>query len=209
MDGKVIPFVRPRRHARAPMASMAEAGRQSSAVTNPSVSTLIAAASGADIHVLPFRIRLMVDRSHDTPRARMRAAMSSSSRPRSDMNSESCMEPNVHQAHIEVKRECSPRSMEKHQIPVHHMHGMVPKRKNRSQPKPLWRPSNLRAWREHAGKTLEAVAPKMGLTHGQLSKIERGLQKWDQKVLETAALEYGCSLADLLERMPPEQRKGA
>lgn len=42
----------------------------------------------------------------------------------------------------------------------------------------------------------------MGLKHSQLSKIERGLHPYNQHVLEVAALEYGCTVADILTRTP-------
>ena len=198
----IVYYLPRRRHARASKPSRAEAGKQSSAVTRPSVSALIAAAKGADSQVLPFRMRLMVDRSHETPRARMRDAIASSSNFFADIQSASCMSANVYQMHNNVKSDCVPMCMENPVIGVHHAHAMVPRRKQKPQPKPQWRPSNLRLWREDAGKTLEEVAEKMGLSHGQLSRVERGLSPWNQKILETAALEYRCSVVDLLENAP-------
>ncbi len=65
-----------------------------------------------------------------------------------------------------------------------------------------WRKTYLRDYRTAAGLSLESAAAQMGLTHGQLSKIERGLHPYSQKVLETAALEYGCTVLDLLGRAP-------
>lgn len=65
-----------------------------------------------------------------------------------------------------------------------------------------WRLTFLRAYRKKAGKTLEEVAEKMGLTHGQLSKIERGGQPYSQHVLEVAAKEYGTTVAAILTRPP-------
>lgn len=70
--------------------------------------------------------------------------------------------------------------------------------------KPAWRRTFLREWREAADKTLEEVAEKMGITHGQLSKIERGLSPYSQRILEIAATEYGCTVQDLLTRRPEE-----
>jgi transcriptional regulator with XRE-family HTH domain len=67
-----------------------------------------------------------------------------------------------------------------------------------------WRKTFLRDWREFRGLSLESVSAQMGLTHGQLSKIERGLHPYSQHVLEVAALEYGCSVPDLLSRAPGE-----
>lgn len=188
-----------RRHVRASIAeSVGTSGKQSSAVTMPSVSALSAAAMGADSQDLRLRMRLTVERSHETPRARMRAAMASSSSPRSAMKSASCMAGNVHQAHIAVKTPCARPGMENREQPVHDTHTMPNKRKS----KPLWRPTYLRQWRDSVGKTLEEVAPKMGIKHSQLSRVERGIQPYNQRILETAALEYGCTIVDLLERNP-------
>lgn len=73
----------------------------------------------------------------------------------------------------------------------------------------IWRKTYLREWREFRDKSLESVSAQMGLTHGQLSKIERGLHPYSQHVLEVAALEYGCTVLDLLSRPPGEADKPA
>jgi transcriptional regulator with XRE-family HTH domain len=44
----------------------------------------------------------------------------------------------------------------------------------------------------------------MGITHGQLSRIERGQSPYSQKILEIASKEYGCTVQDLLTRAPDE-----
>lgn len=62
----------------------------------------------------------------------------------------------------------------------------------------------LREWRQHRGKTLVQVAEQVGLTHGGLSKIERGLIGYNQRLLETLADLYGADVADLLIRNPLE-----
>lgn len=196
----------PIRHGRTSATSSARKGKQSSAVTSPSVSALMAAANGADSQVLRFRMRLMVDRSTDTPRARMRAAMVSSSSLFSDMNSASCMSGNVYQVHKKVKPNCVPADMENMEPYVHHAHTMALKYKERPKARPKWRPCNLRAWRLHVGKTLDEVAEKMGIDHSQLSRIERGDQPWNQNVVEIAALEYGCSVVDILANLPPPKK---
>lgn len=67
-----------------------------------------------------------------------------------------------------------------------------------------WEPSYLRQWRQHAGRSLESVAEKMGITHGQLSRIERGKSPYSQNILEIAAIEYKCTVQDLLTRKPDE-----
>lgn len=66
----------------------------------------------------------------------------------------------------------------------------------------------LREWRDTAGLTLERAASRIGeltgegLTHGQLSRIERGLQPYSQAILEAAADAYGTDPASLLMRNP-------
>jgi transcriptional regulator with XRE-family HTH domain len=65
----------------------------------------------------------------------------------------------------------------------------------------------LREWRKAAGKTLEQVAEEIGITHQQLGKIERGLQPYNQHLLEQLTLIYGCDEVDLLAR-PPGQAQG-
>lgn len=74
-----------------------------------------------------------------------------------------------------------------------------------AQPAQRWRKTFLREWREFRERSLESVAPQMGITHGQLSKIERGIYPYSQRVLEVAALEYGCAITDLLSRRPGPQ----
>lgn len=78
----------------------------------------------------------------------------------------------------------------------------------------------LRAWREKAGLTLEEVAERIGLlgeqrrqmgdaltaptsiTHASLSRIERGLQPYNQVLLEILAEIYQTDPASLLMRDP-------
>lgn len=68
-----------------------------------------------------------------------------------------------------------------------------------------WRKTFLREWREFRGKSLESVAAQMGITHGQLSKIERGIHPYSQHIIEVAALEYDCAVVDLLTKRPQPQ----
>lgn len=78
----------------------------------------------------------------------------------------------------------------------------------------------LRAWREHKGLTLEEVAERVGLlgearrgeaaglnaptsmTHASLSRIERGLQPYNQVLLELLAEIYQTDVSSLLNRNP-------
>lgn len=81
---------------------------------------------------------------------------------------------------------------------------------------------HFRAWREHRGLTLEEVAERVGLlgegrreagdalnaptsmTHASLSRIERGLQPYNQVLLEILAEVYQTDMASLLMRDPTD-----
>jgi transcriptional regulator with XRE-family HTH domain len=60
----------------------------------------------------------------------------------------------------------------------------------------------LRAWRNHHRLSLETVAAEIGMHHSNLSRIERGLQPYDEACLEALAKAYNCTPIDLLGRAP-------
>lgn len=62
----------------------------------------------------------------------------------------------------------------------------------------------LRQWREHRNLTLVQVAEEVGLSHGQLSRIERGQSPYNQDLLEALGNIYHCDVPDLLLRDPAE-----
>jgi transcriptional regulator with XRE-family HTH domain len=79
----------------------------------------------------------------------------------------------------------------------------------------------LRAWRESAGLSLETVADRLqaladsrdtqsrsfrrlGVTHGNLSRIERGLVPYNQTLLELLAELYKTDPASLIARGPSD-----
>lgn len=66
------------------------------------------------------------------------------------------------------------------------------------------RPTFLRQWRQHRQKTLVQVAEQLHMTHGQLSRIERSIQPYNQELLERLAELYRCDVVDLLIRDPSE-----
>lgn len=74
--------------------------------------------------------------------------------------------------------------------------------------KQKYQPTFLRQWRKHRDLTLERAAERIGeaagtgLTHGQLSRIERGEQPYSQAILEAAAKAYRTDPASLLWRDP-------
>lgn len=67
-----------------------------------------------------------------------------------------------------------------------------------------FRPTFMRQWRLHRTKTLVQVAEELHVTHGYLSKVERGLQPYNQELLERLAEIYQCDVVDLLIRDPSE-----
>lgn len=60
----------------------------------------------------------------------------------------------------------------------------------------------IRQWRKHRGLTLESLAERIGMTHQNLGKIERGLVPYNQVLLESLATELRCAPADLIMRDP-------
>jgi transcriptional regulator with XRE-family HTH domain len=62
----------------------------------------------------------------------------------------------------------------------------------------------LREWRNHRDLSLESVAAQIGMTHGNLSRIERGRQPYDEELLDGLAKVYECSPVDLLSRHPSD-----
>lgn len=69
----------------------------------------------------------------------------------------------------------------------------------------LYGPHFLRQWREHRGKTLEDVGEAVGMSHAQLGRIERRLQKYNQELLEALAELYGTDPASLIMRNPTKE----
>lgn len=64
------------------------------------------------------------------------------------------------------------------------------------------RPTFIRNWRKHRGYTLERLADMIGTSHATLSRIERGIVPYNQKLLERAAEALSCEPADLIMRDP-------
>lgn len=110
------------------------------------------------------------------------------------MNSESFMVGNVPQWNMRVKHECSSGAMRIYADPRDTLF-MAGKPR---------RQTYLRSWRQHRDKTLVQVAEELHVTHGYLSKVERGLQPYNQELLERLADIYRCEPVDLLIRDPSE-----
>lgn len=63
----------------------------------------------------------------------------------------------------------------------------------------------IRQWRLHRGLTLEQLAERVGVTHGALSQLERGLINYTQPMLENLAFALQCEPADLIMRDPESE----
>lgn len=87
----------------------------------------------------------------------------------------------------------------------------------------FWQRLFVREWREYRGLTQEQLADRVGMTPASLSRIERGLQPYNQGTLEALAKSLNCNRIDLMVRNPldpespwtlwdrikPDQRKTA
>lgn len=201
--GIVVQFPR---HARTSAAGWSGATAKSSAVTSLPVTALIATAKSFDSQTLPRRKREIVVRSQEAPVSRTRDAMASSSSFSRTMNSDSCIGSNVRQVHKQVNPACASPGMEPPIVIVHDMHmarAQQQKRQKAPKVKPApWRLTYLRQWREKAGLSLEAAGAEMHLGHSQLSRIERGLQQYNQNVLETAERLYSTTIWAILYCSP-------
>ena len=75
---------------------------------------------------------------------------------------------------------------------------------------PRYKLTFIRQWRESKSMTLEALAERVGeriggMTHASLSRIERGLQPYSQRIIEAIADELtGGDVASLLMRDPTD-----
>jgi transcriptional regulator with XRE-family HTH domain len=69
-------------------------------------------------------------------------------------------------------------------------------------------PTHLKAWRKHRdlsqAKFIEKLAELTGydISEGQLSRIERGEQPYNQDFMEAAAIVLRCDIADILRIDP-------
>lgn len=77
-----------------------------------------------------------------------------------------------------------------------------PKVTSRLKRRPPFGVTFLREWRTYHNLKLVEVASSFGITHASLSRIERGLQPYNQELLEFLADRYRTDVASLLIRNP-------
>lgn len=63
----------------------------------------------------------------------------------------------------------------------------------------------IRQWRAHRHLTQEQLAARIGVTHGAISQLERGLISYTQPMLEAIADALQCEASDLIGRPPGAQ----
>lgn len=100
---------------------------------------------------------------------------------------------NVHYMNIHVKPKCAPSDIGATFLQAHN--ALMAQRFGKTF---------IREWRKHRGKVLVQVAEHLHMTHGQLSKIERGQQPYNQELLERLAEMFMCEPVDLIIRNPLE-----
>ncbi|HEX7072727.1 MAG TPA: helix-turn-helix transcriptional regulator [Hyphomicrobiaceae bacterium] len=59
-------------------------------------------------------------------------------------------------------------------------------------------PNSIRHWRKRRGLTLEQLAPRVGMTAGNLSRMERGEIPYTSVALEALSKALGCKIVDLV-----------
>ena len=60
----------------------------------------------------------------------------------------------------------------------------------------------IREWRKYRKLSQERLAEQLGVTHGAISQLERGITSYTQPMLEALAEAMSCTPADLLMRDP-------
>lgn len=68
--------------------------------------------------------------------------------------------------------------------------------------RPQWRKIYLRQWRKHRKLSTEGLAARSGMSPGNISLLERGLQGYSQEGLEKLAKALDCRPGDLLDADP-------
>lgn len=102
-----------------------------------------------------------------------------------------------------VKPECASGVLYGQSAGVHDVH-MSAKRVIPRLKQPQFRRTFIRQWREHRGMTLEQLGEAIHLSHAQLGRIERGLQPYNQALLEAVADVLGTDVPSLIMRDPTD-----
>lgn len=70
------------------------------------------------------------------------------------------------------------------------------------KPKPQFRKTFLKEWREYRGLTQEQASDRLDMDRSNLSRVERGQIPYSQGLLEAASIAYMCEPWELLNVNP-------
>jgi transcriptional regulator with XRE-family HTH domain len=71
-------------------------------------------------------------------------------------------------------------------------------------PRPRFRPTYIKQWREHRGLNQEQLAERLEMTQSHLSMLENGKRGYTQETLEAVAHALQTDVASLLMRNPAD-----
>jgi transcriptional regulator with XRE-family HTH domain len=122
---------------------------------------------------------------------------------------------------IDVKANCTRGDVYRDKSPVHHVYMAVTKRKRVRKPsKPTFEPCKLLAWRkskdisqqalsDQIGEYLKEHGLQIGHSYSMIGRIERGLEPYNQVILQAAAHVLGTDVKSLLFIEPPAENEPA
>jgi transcriptional regulator with XRE-family HTH domain len=87
---------------------------------------------------------------------------------------------------------------------LHRVAARAPEESRRHKTSSAEFPVYLYEWRRSRGKSLDDLTMPTGLSPSQLSRVENGLQSYNQQILEGYAKALGCRPADLITRPPTD-----
>lgn len=75
------------------------------------------------------------------------------------------------------------------------------------KPNPRFKPPYIREWRKTVQLSLEALAARVPMDKGNLSKVERGLLPYNQEMIERIAEAIGTEPQNIIGRDPTKDGK--
>lgn len=86
----------------------------------------------------------------------------------------------------------------------HVQHPYMPKRRVKSRLKAELQKNYIREWRKYREMSLERLADRLGTSHATLSRVERGRQPWNERLLYDLAEALQTDWQSLLMRDPTD-----
>ena len=66
--------------------------------------------------------------------------------------------------------------------------------------------TQMLAWRKYYGFSQRELEARIGISYSLIGRIENGLDRWHNDIVEALASLYGISRGDLLDRPPPPKK---